>query len=70
MIAPLRESDPETTQTCRRLREAHRFVASTLLRRDCAADGGSPVAAWKAWSLALWALVVTAVYAAAMLGWL
>jgi hypothetical protein len=67
MIAPLRQTDPPPVG--RRLREAHRFVAETLLasRRRKVPDAPS-VPAWQAWLFAAWAIVATTVYFCAMLG--
>jgi hypothetical protein len=69
MIAPLRLPDSETTEARRRLRRAHRLVASTLLPERT--DSPSPVPAvpaWQAWMVAVWVVVVTACYLASMLG--
>jgi len=71
MIAPLRETDPDTVHASPHLREAHRFVASTLLSPQ--ADSGRdapPVPAWKAWLFTVWVVVITAAYCAFALGWL
>ena len=67
MIAPLRQTDPP--RVGRRLREAHRFVAKTLLARRRHKVPDAPSApAWQAWLFAAWALIATTVYFCAMLG--
>ena len=69
MIAPLRLPDPETVETRRRLRRAHRLVASTLLpERRSSPPAASGVSAWQAWMVAAWVVVVAACYFASMLG--
>jgi len=69
MIAPLRQTAPPPAR--RRLREAHQFVAETLLaKRRQEVPAAPPVPAWGAWTFATWVVVVTIVYFCAMLGWL
>jgi hypothetical protein len=69
MIAPLRLPDPGTVETRRRLRRAHRLVASTLLPQEPPLPRCAPgVPAWQAWTFAGWVVVVAACYFAGMLG--
>ena len=69
MIAPLRLPDSETTEARRRLRRAHRLVASTLLPPQPPSPPPAPgVPAWQAWMVAGWAVVAAACYFASMLG--
>jgi hypothetical protein len=68
MIAPLRLPDPGTTESRRRLRRAHRLVASTLLPEQPSSPSVPGVPAWQAWLVAGWVMVVAVCYFASMLG--
>jgi hypothetical protein len=68
MIAPLRLPDPEMAESQRRLRRAHRLVASTLLPPQPPSPSVPGVPAWQAWLVAGWVVVVTICYFASMLG--
>jgi hypothetical protein len=69
MIAPIRQSDPETTEVRRRLRQARQVIASTLLRtRRTPVVQAPPLPHWQAWLFATWIVVVVAAYGASMLG--
>jgi len=66
MIAPLRQT--EDSSRLRRLRRAHRVVATTLLKKSRhPADTAASVSAWRAWLLTAWIALVITIYAAAML---
>lgn len=67
MIAPLRQSDPEITEIRRRLRQARKIVAQTLLGSRDAAEAPS-VASWRAWTFTAWVLAVTGAYCAYLFG--
>jgi hypothetical protein len=68
MIAPIRLPDPGTVETRRRLRRAHRLVASTLLPPQPLSPPAPDVPAWQAWIVAGWVVVVAAYYFVSMLG--
>jgi hypothetical protein len=60
MIAPIRET--EEPSRSERMRQAHRLVASTLLKEPSyPADKGPAVPAWQAWTFAVWAVAVAAI---------
>ena len=69
MIAPLRETESETSEGRRRLRRARQKIASALFEeRPQRADHTPPVPAWQAWLFVAWVVVAGAAYAASMLG--
>jgi len=68
MIAPLRESTTTAPDERRRLAEARCYVATILPTRP-EGDRDPAVAPWKAWALVGWLVLVTAFWAASMLGW-
>jgi len=69
VIAPLRETDSETSEGRRRLRRARRKIAAALFEdRPHQPDHASPVPGWQAWLFVAWVAVATAAYAASMLG--
>ena len=71
MIAPLRETETRTAPEGERLREAHRFVAETLLEeRRRPAYQAPRIPTWQAWLFTGWVVVTVVVYAWSMLGWL
>jgi hypothetical protein len=67
MIAPLRPPETTVGRVSRRLHQARDLVASTFLRQP-SPDLGPPIAAWKAWTFVVWLVIVTAAFAASMLG--
>lgn len=70
MIAPLSQAGPKTARRRRRLRRAHRLVASTFFERPLERTRDvPPIPAWKAWAFAGWVVIVTTIYLATMLGW-
>jgi len=70
MIAPLRQTPSEPSEPSR-LREAHQFVAQTLLSKHRGRLADAPrIPAWQAWIFAGWTVLMTAFYFSAMLGWL
>ena len=71
MIAPLDQMERKTSELHRHLRRARRLVASTFFsRKPAPTDDAPPVPAWQAWLFAAWAVFVTALYFATMLGFL
>lgn len=69
MIAPLRPSQPETTERRRRFRHAHQLIATTLLSNPSTSTPTTQqIPAWKAWLFLSWVAVTVAVYARNMLG--
>ena len=71
MIAPIDQMDTKTSELRRHLRRARRLVASTFFARKAnPTDGAPPVPAWQAWIFVAWVVTITALYFAAMLGFL
>ncbi len=69
MIAPIRQSDPETVEVRRRMKRARRVVASTLFSAPAPAQAPAPpIPAWQAWLFAGWVVVVAVAYCTSMLG--
>jgi hypothetical protein len=68
VIAPIRLPDTGTAETRRRLRRAHRLVASTLLPEQQPSPPPPGVPAWQAWMVAAWVVAAAACYFASMLG--
>lgn len=70
MIAPLRQTEPETNDRRQRLRRARQVVASTLLgARRISVCPAPAVPAWQAWLFAAWVVGVVAAYLSSMLHW-
>lgn len=69
MIAPIRQTDPETNQVRRQLQKARQAVASTLLRTCRTRTAPAPpIPAWQAWLFTAWMLLVMGAYFASMFG--
>ena len=69
MIAPLRQTDSETTEVRRRLHRARRVIASTFLEEPLhPADKAPRIPAWQAWLFTGWVLIAAGAYLASMLG--
>ena len=67
MIAPIRET--EEPSRSKRLRQAHRLVAATLLDEPpYPADKGPAVPAWQAWGFAVWLVAVALICIARLAG--
>ena len=68
MIAPIRQADPPAQHRPRTSAEVRRLVASLFLEdsRNESRPARS-VPSWKAWTLVVWATVLTLVYLASML---
>lgn len=68
MIAPIRQSDPDSSAARQRMRRARQVVASTLLQtRRKPVVQAPPIAAWQGWLFAAWVLVVVVAYFGSML---
>ncbi len=69
MIAPIDKSVGETGGKARTLHSARRVAASVLLSAKISNDRTArPISTWCAWLFAAWAVIVTTVYFAYMLG--
>ncbi len=71
MIAPIRHSDPDSSEKHRLLSRARKAIASTLLESqpDRPLDP-PPFPAWQVWLVAAWVVAVAAAIIAGMLGYL
>ena len=70
MIAPLRQSELSKPTPRSRVHRARRLVAESLLQPQLPASPKEPqVVAWKAWTLAMWAVGVLAATVWSLIAW-
>lgn len=68
MIAPGPRSDASPSGPGGAWREARRWVASMFFSDGARSERIIPVATWKAWAFAAWAVMVTLIYLVRMAG--
>ena len=68
MIAPIRETEPPAQRRPRTSEEVRRLLVSLFIDETRDPSRSAPsVPGWKAWTLVVWATLLTLVYLATML---